>query len=119
MYIAGRSEQAATRAIAEIPASSNLQTRYTASKTANYLLASYFAAPLGPSSVLSVVQTPGNLQTSPLRHLPQVPSHVVAPRPYHARFGAYTNLWALFSPELTMQGGGARAPLASRDEIRS
>jgi NAD(P)-dependent dehydrogenase (short-subunit alcohol dehydrogenase family) len=74
--------------------SASQQTNYAASKVANYFFASYFASQLGPHGILSVAQNPGNMKTSLLRHMPWIFTILVRPLLYHAKFGAYTELWS-------------------------
>ena len=52
--------------------------------------------------ILSVVLNPGNLKTNLLRHMPRFVEWVFSPVLYEAKFGAYTELWAGLSEELTM-----------------
>ena len=53
-----------------------------------------------------MTQNPGNLKTALLRHAPWVLGFVTAPLLYSARMGAYTELWAGLSSELTMEDVG-------------
>lgn len=74
---------------------SNLQLRYTNSKTGNVFLAAELARQLGPeSSVLSVVQNPGNLYTPLLRHMPRWVGWLAGPLLYEPKMGAYTELYS-------------------------
>ncbi|KAJ4267242.1 hypothetical protein NW762_003345 [Fusarium torreyae] len=82
------------------------QANYTNSKTGNWFLASELAKQVGPHGALSVVHNPGNLQTELTRHMPWWVPYIVAPLLYHPKFGAYTNLWAGFSPDLQIEDGG-------------
>ncbi|KAF4439934.1 hypothetical protein F53441_12435 [Fusarium austroafricanum] len=82
------------------------QANYTNSKTGNWYLSSVLADQIGSHGVLSVCINPGNLHTNLLRHMPWWLEHVVSPLLYHARFGAYTNLWAGISPDLKIEDGG-------------
>ncbi|CAG1981760.1 hypothetical protein SNK03_007300 [Fusarium graminearum] len=82
------------------------QVNYTNSKTGNWYLASVLANQIGSQGVLSVCHNPGNLQTSLLRHMPWAVRYAVSIILYHAKFGAYTNLWAGLSPDLQIEDGG-------------
>ncbi|TDZ25777.1 putative oxidoreductase [Colletotrichum orbiculare MAFF 240422] len=86
--------------------SKDQQVNYATSKTGNWFLADHFAKELGPHGVVSVVLNPGNLKTPLLRHMSWVVPIVVAPLLYHPRFGAYTNLFAGLSPDVTVEDGG-------------
>lgn len=85
----------------------NDQTKlYIESKVGNWFLASELAGELGRHGILSVTQNPGNLKTNLLRHSSPLLPLVMAPLLYPAKMGAYTELWAGLSPELTMAQSG-------------
>ncbi|KAF9882255.1 hypothetical protein CkaCkLH20_00291 [Colletotrichum karsti] len=86
--------------------STDQQVNYALSKTGNWFLADHFAKELGPHGVVSLVLNPGNLKTPLLRHMHWLVGVVVSPLLYHPRFGADTNLWAGFSPDVTVEDGG-------------
>lgn len=86
--------------------SKNQQENYAISKTGNWYLASQLASQAGPDGVLSVTVNPGNLKTALTRHLPKVVSIIVSPLLYKAIYGAYTQLWAGLSSDLSIQDGG-------------
>jgi NAD(P)-dependent dehydrogenase (short-subunit alcohol dehydrogenase family) len=79
---------------------------YTASKTGNWFLASELAREVGQYGILSLTQNPGSLSTNLLRNAKWV-KLASSPLLYHAKMGAYTELWAGLSSELTigMNGG--------------
>lgn len=79
---------------------------YTISKTGNWLLASEFARRAGKDGILSVTQNPGNLNTNSVAGLPRAVRIMVRPLFYPAKMGAYTNLWAGLSPEISVEDGG-------------
>ncbi|MCJ1250576.1 hypothetical protein MMC30_007804 [Trapelia coarctata] len=84
------------------------QTRnYATSKTGNWFLASELAREVGPQGILSVTQNPGNLKTNILRDADKWVPWVLGPFLFNAKMGAYTELWAGLSAELTMQENGA------------
>ena len=85
--------------------SPNQQQNYLNSKVGNWFLADALAAQVGSEGILSVTQNPGNLKTALLRHAPWVLGFVTAPLLYSARMGAYTELWAGLSSELTIEDG--------------
>ncbi|KAJ9273868.1 hypothetical protein DTO212C5_147 [Paecilomyces variotii] len=82
------------------------QRSYLNTKLGNWFLAHELAVQAGSSGVLSLVQNPGNLKTNLIRHFPAILPLVVAPLLHHARYGAYTALWAGLSNELTLEDGG-------------
>lgn len=82
------------------------QKNYLNSKTGNCFLASALAAQVGSKGILSVTQNPGNLKTALLRHAPWILRFVTAPLLYSAKMGAYTELWAGLSEDLTIEDGG-------------
>lgn len=84
----------------------NQQRNYVNSKTGNWLLASALAAQVGSKGVLSVTQNPGNLGTALLRHAPWILGFATSPLLYPAKMGAYTELWAGLSGDLSIEDGG-------------
>jgi NAD(P)-dependent dehydrogenase (short-subunit alcohol dehydrogenase family) len=85
----------------------NDQTKiYVESKVGNWFLASQLARDVGRHGILSVTQNPGNVKTNLLRHAPSIMRLASAPLLYPAKMGAYTELWAGLSPELTMAQNG-------------
>ena len=89
----------------EKPTTDQNQT-YTISKTGNWFLASEFYHLLKNDGIISITQNPGNLNTNLLAGLPKVMRVMVRPLLYPAKMGAYTNLWAGLSPEVTDEDGG-------------
>ena len=88
---------------------------YTGSKTGNWFLASEFARIANndggdglesPGTIISVSQNPGNLQTNLLRHTSRLFRLSTAWLLYDAKMGAYTELWAGLSPDLTAADNG-------------
>lgn len=86
--------------------SKNQQENYAVSKTGNWYLASELASKAGPNGVLSVTANPGNLKTALTRHMPNIVPILAYPLLYEARYGAYTELWAGLSSDLTIKDGG-------------
>lgn len=84
----------------------NPQTNYTHSKLGNWFLAKTLADQVGKDGVLSVAQNPGNLKSELTRHFSWLVPFLASPLLHETRFGAYTELWAGFSPELTIDDGG-------------
>lgn len=84
------------------------QTRnYASSKAGNWFLAAELARDVGHVGILSVAQNPGALKTNLLRHTSWLFQSVVSPLLHEAKYGAYTELWAGLSPELTEEHNGA------------
>lgn len=84
------------------------QTRnYITSKLGNWYLGSELAHEAGPHGILSVTQNPGNLKTNLLRHYPSWQQMAFSPLLHEAKMGAYTELWAGLSPEITMEMNGS------------
>jgi len=84
----------------------NQPRNYITSKTCNWFLASELARELGPQGILSVTQNPGNLKTGILREAEKWIPWVLGPFLFNAKMGAYTELWAGVSDELTMEDNG-------------
>lgn len=80
---------------------------YTMTKVGNWFLASELAKQVGEKGILSLSQNPGNLKTDLLRSAPMLMRWASAPLLYEAKMGAYTELWAGLSEELSMVNGGA------------
>lgn len=84
----------------------NQVRNYVNSKTGNWFLASALADQVSGNGILSVTQNPGNLKTALLRHTFRMERVVASPFLYHAKMGAYTELWAGLSEELGIEDGG-------------
>ncbi|RDL33756.1 Uncharacterized protein BP5553_08124 [Venustampulla echinocandica] len=98
---------------------------YTISKIGNWFLASELAKQVGSSGIISVTQNPGNLNTELLRNAIWY-KYAVYPILYKAIFGAYTELWAGLSPDVTMDNNGCYVlpwgrihPSPSQDILRA
>lgn len=85
---------------------SDQQQNYIISKTGNWFLADGYAKQLGSHGILSVTQNPGNLKTNLLREHKMM-QMIFSPLLHSAKMGAYTELWAGLSPELTMDSNGS------------
>ena len=85
---------------------SDQQRSYTSTKLGNWYLANALSTQTGSKGVLSVTQNPGNLKTELIRHMPWWVGFLSAPLLYAARMGAYTELWAGLSVDLTIEDGG-------------
>ncbi|KAJ5380917.1 steroid dehydrogenase [Penicillium cataractarum] len=84
-----------------------MNRNYENSKVGNWFLANDLAKQAGSDGILSVVVNPGNLKSNLTRHFPSWVPYLVAPLLYHPIMGAYSQLWAAFSPELTISDGGS------------
>lgn len=79
---------------------------YENTKVGNWFLAHDLAKRAGSNGILSVALNPGNLKSNLTRHVsPWVP-FLAAPLLYPPIMGAYTELWAAFSSDLTISDGG-------------
>lgn len=88
------------------PLSLTQQQNYATTKTMNWFLAALFARRLGSKGGLCLTQNPGNLKTPLLRHMPWIVGFVTSPILYQPVMGAYTELWAGLSEELSLADGG-------------
>jgi NAD(P)-dependent dehydrogenase (short-subunit alcohol dehydrogenase family) len=86
--------------------SPNQQDNYSISKIGNWYLASELASQAGKDGVLSVTANPGNLKSALTRHFSAVVPFLAAPLLYQPVYGAYTELWAGLSSELSIKDGG-------------
>ncbi|KAK4502037.1 hypothetical protein PRZ48_007848 [Zasmidium cellare] len=82
-------------------------TNYTTSKTGNWFLAKFFSDQLSKHGILSITQNPGNLATQSLRHLHWIMPYLMAPLSHDPKFGAYTELYAGISNDLSLEDGGS------------
>ncbi|OAQ64726.1 short-chain dehydrogenase [Pochonia chlamydosporia 170] len=81
-------------------------TNYGQSKAANNFYAAEFSRRYGGDGILSVAFNPGNLATELQRHLDPVNLLTAKLINHPARFGAYTELYAGWSPDITVEDGG-------------
>jgi NAD(P)-dependent dehydrogenase (short-subunit alcohol dehydrogenase family) len=86
--------------------STNQQENYAVSKIGNWFLASQLASQAGNHGILSVTVNPGNLKSALTRHLPAIVPVLASPLLYEPVYGAYTQLWAGLSSELSIEDGG-------------
>lgn len=94
-------------ALEEILRKATTQQRiYEGTKVGNWYLAHALDVQERNSGILSVVVNPGNLKSNLTRHMSWVVPLLVAPLLHPARMGAYTELWAGLSNELTISDGG-------------
>ncbi|RDL32606.1 Short-chain dehydrogenase protein [Venustampulla echinocandica] len=80
---------------------------YAASKAGNWFLATETAKRVGDEGIIGVVQNPGNLQTEIYDGQSKLLMLFVNRILYPPIFGAYTGLYAAFSPDITMEKQGA------------
>jgi len=81
---------------------------YAQAKAANCLLASEFANRYGKDGIISVSWNPGNLRSELQRHLGAVTAFFLDKLLlYPTIYGAYTELWSGWSPDLTASHNGA------------
>lgn len=87
------------------------QKAYGVSKAGNYFHSCEYAKRHRADGVVSVAVNPGNLQTDLLRHM-EGPLNVIVKAiaaliMYPALYGAYTELWAGLSEEVTLESSGS------------
>ena len=89
------------------------QQKYGRSKAGNILHSLEFSGRYKDEGILSLSLNPGNLKTDLQRHLPSLMNkYLVQPMLHHPRFGAYTELYAGLSLEITEKQNGAWGKLA-------
>ncbi|OJD14910.1 hypothetical protein AJ78_04795 [Emergomyces pasteurianus Ep9510] len=76
-------------------------TNYAISKAGNYLYAVEFAKRYRTSGIISLALNPGNLASDLSRHRGFLLRQVTRPMQYPPVFGAYTELFAGLSPDIT------------------
>ncbi|KAH8882166.1 NAD(P)-binding protein [Thozetella sp. PMI_491] len=81
--------------------------KYCISKLGNYLHATEFAAQYKADGVVSIPLNPGNLDSEFWRHSPKAVSTILRHTLlYPPVYGAYTTIFAAFSPEVTVEKSG-------------
>ena len=80
---------------------------YAQSKAACVLLASEFGKRHGKDGLVSVSWNPGNLRTELQRHMPSLGARLMSGLLFHPKFGAYTELYAACSTDITASQNGA------------
>ncbi|KAA6406984.1 MAG: hypothetical protein FRX48_09282 [Lasallia pustulata] len=88
-------------------ATQNPPRDYAASKAGNLFLAVEGARRYGGDGIVSVAQNPGQLDTDVWRHQSALLMMFVRPTLHDKKLGAYTMLYAGFSPDLTVEQNGA------------
>ncbi|KAG6003908.1 hypothetical protein E4U21_001586 [Claviceps maximensis] len=81
-------------------------TNYGQSKAANLLYAVEFHRRYGADGILNVAFNPGNLKSELLRHMNLPMCIVMKLIGYPPRYGAYTELYSGWSPDIKMEQGG-------------
>ncbi|KPM37463.1 hypothetical protein AK830_g9113 [Neonectria ditissima] len=79
---------------------------YMMTKVGNVLLAHETSARLGSHRVLSVSVNPGLMKTELQRHMPKPASFVMGILFKSAKFGAYSEMFGLLSPDITFEKNG-------------
>ncbi|MCJ1471404.1 hypothetical protein MMC13_000043 [Lambiella insularis] len=92
---------------------------YARSKQGNVLHGAEFARRTKEEGIISVSLNPGNLKSDLQRHMPGWQAAMIAPILYTPNYGAYTELYAGLSPDVTLEkSGGWIAPWGRLEEGR-
>ncbi len=86
--------------------STDVHRNYSATKAGDWMLASELDKRIRKDGILCVCQNPGTLKTSAWATAPTLMKLMMAPFTHEPKMGAYTELWAGLSPELTLEDGG-------------
>ncbi|KAI9643759.1 hypothetical protein NHQ30_007108 [Ciborinia camelliae] len=78
---------------------------YGTSKIGNWFLGSEMARQVGQYGIISITQNPGNLKTNLMRHAKWM-YYAAYPLLYKAKMGAFTELFAGLSPDISMEQNG-------------
>lgn len=81
--------------------------KYGTSKAGNLFHAKEYARRFGSDGIVSVALNPGNLKSDLQRHLTWYFDLILKPMLYTPIHGAYTELFAGLSPEVTIEKNGA------------
>ena len=84
----------------------NTDEHYSSSKVGNWFLASGYHRLIQDTGVISLTQNPGQLRTNIWRDAPGYYYYPLLPVLAKSIYGAYTNLWAGFSEDVTIKDGG-------------
>lgn len=82
------------------------QYNYGQSKTGNYYFAAEYHRRYSADGIVSVTFNPGNIQTELQRHLPGFVNSSLTYLGYPPVYGAYTELFCGWSPDITVENGG-------------
>lgn len=82
---------------------------YAVSKAGNWMLASELDKRTRKHGLVSVVQSPGNVATKAWDPVSGFAKLLITPFLYDPKYGAYTELWAGLSEDVTTQDGGKYA----------
>jgi NAD(P)-dependent dehydrogenase (short-subunit alcohol dehydrogenase family) len=85
----------------------DLKRNFSASKAATWMLGREMARRYGKFGIVSVSQNPGNLNTDAYAGNPRAYRWLIQRILYKPKFGAYTELFAGLSPDLTLENNGA------------
>ncbi|KAJ3533293.1 hypothetical protein NM208_g8049 [Fusarium decemcellulare] len=80
--------------------------KYAVSKGGMVLLSQEYARLHKEDGIISVAMNPGNLKTELRRHLPGYLAMIFGWLSWDPRYGAYTELFAGFSPDITLENSG-------------
>ncbi|KAJ5634028.1 Short-chain dehydrogenase/reductase SDR [Penicillium herquei] len=80
---------------------------YAVSKTGNWFLGREYAERHGSEGIISVAQNPGNLRSGAYDGIPSYLMLFVKPVLQEVKLGAYTELFAGLSPEISLDNNGA------------
>lgn len=83
----------------------NSRRNYATSKVGNWFLAVEFARKFESDGVVSIALNPGNLKTPIWNGTSKLVQIAMRPTMSPVIFGAYTNMWAGLSPEITVAAG--------------
>ncbi|PQE14664.1 short-chain dehydrogenase protein [Rutstroemia sp. NJR-2017a BVV2] len=85
----------------------DLDKNYAMSKVGAWMIGREFAKRYGEDGIISVTQNPGGLKTGAYAGLSSTASFFVNLLLSEPKFGAYTNLYAGFSGDITLENNGA------------
>ncbi|CAI6090933.1 unnamed protein product [Clonostachys chloroleuca] len=80
--------------------------RYAISKAGMVLLAQEYAKRHHEDGIISVAMNPGNLKSELQRHVSGIVTKVFHAMSWEPIYGAYTELYSAFSPDITVQNSG-------------
>ncbi|TVY51348.1 putative oxidoreductase [Lachnellula cervina] len=80
---------------------------YAISKVGNWMIGREFAKRYGKDGIISVTQNPGGLKTNMYAGVPAVGQFFINMLLNEPIYGAYTNLFAAFSPDISLANNGA------------
>jgi NAD(P)-dependent dehydrogenase (short-subunit alcohol dehydrogenase family) len=87
----------------------DMNHNYSASKAGNWFMASELDKRVRKEGIVSTAVNPGMLKTKGWNNTPWIARALMSPISHEPKMGAYTEIWAGLSPDVTSEDGGRYA----------